>query len=748
MVQILTAFGEDDARAADGGVADFPQQHLSRHMEGAGSGEKQSARAQQAQGEVVEASIGLYAFLHVLARFDQRRRIEDDEIKALPLITQQTQAFQGIALLGANLSEAIGCHIALQERKGAGGGVDCQHLAGSCLGERQGECTTVAEQVEHPAPRSKALQQAAIGTVIVEPAGLLSGIRIDRETAAIFFDLDGSGYFAGQHFDPLGQSFHLARDASRLEQDALLRNFRLQCRDDLGKVAFHALTANLQHQKIPVAVDDQTGQTIAFAMHQTIVGRIEQTLPQTQGSGKAPAVEADVDGLAYIAGQQTGTEQGMRTEMGESQGMALTVFYLHYASWFQLRKGGLCGIDLVAVDPNVARTQAAIFVATEAEGRVAGHEGIPESLLSWRILQTPRCFVYWRQSIAQGVCLMRAEIRPIRWQDHQLLLLDQRRLPAEETYLELADYRAAGQAITDMVVRGAPAIGITAAYAMVLAMDSVAQQADWQMALAAAAEELRAARPTAVNLAWAIDRQLQLARAQSSAAAARTALLQAAHDLLAQDIADNQRMGRFGVEALPERGGILTHCNTGSLATGGYGTALGVIRAGFAAGRDWQIYADETRPWLQGARLTAWELQKEGIPFSLNVDAASGHLMATGRIQAVIVGADRIAANGDAANKIGTYSLAVLAHYHQIPFFVAAPLSTVDFAMPEGSQIVIEERAADEVRNCGGRQMSPAEVAVRNPAFDVTPAKLIAGIITERGVARAPYTQALAALRG
>lgn len=343
---------------------------------------------------------------------------------------------------------------------------------------------------------------------------------------------------------------------------------------------------------------------------------------------------------------------------------------------------------------------------------------------------------------------MRAEIRPIRWQDHQLLLLDQRRLPAEETYLELADYRAAGQAITDMVVRGAPAIGITAAYAMVLAMDSVAQQVDWRAALAQAAEELRAARPTAVNLGWAIDRQLELARAQSSAAAARTALLQAAHDLLAQDIADNQRMGRFGVEVLPERGGILTHCNTGSLATGGYGTALGVIRAGFAAGRDWQIYADETRPWLQGARLTAWELQKEGIPFSLNVDAAAGHLMATGRIQAVIVGADRIAANGDAANKIGTYSLAVLAHYHQIPFFVAAPLSTVDFAMPEDSQIIIEERAADEVRNCGGQQMSPAGVAVRNPAFDVTPAKLIAGIITERGVARAPYTQALAALRG
>ncbi len=341
---------------------------------------------------------------------------------------------------------------------------------------------------------------------------------------------------------------------------------------------------------------------------------------------------------------------------------------------------------------------------------------------------------------------MSAPIRPIHWQDNTLYLLDQRRLPAEENTLALRDYRAVGQAITDMVVRGAPAIGITAAYAMVLALDRVLAEANWQTALVAAAEELRAARPTAVNLAWAIDRQLGLAQSKASAEDARAALLAAAEALLQQDIADNQRMGRYGVEALPERGGILTHCNTGSLATGGYGTALGVIRAGIAAGRDWQIYADETRPWLQGARLTAWELQKEGIPFSLNVDAAAGHLMATGKIHAVIVGADRIAANGDTANKIGTYSLAVLAHYHHIPFFVAAPLSTVDFAMPDGSQIVIEERAADEVRRCAGQEMAPAGVAVRNPAFDVTPASLIAGIITERGVARAPFLDALAKL--
>ncbi|MGC9239379.1 MAG: S-methyl-5-thioribose-1-phosphate isomerase [Acidithiobacillus sp.] len=338
------------------------------------------------------------------------------------------------------------------------------------------------------------------------------------------------------------------------------------------------------------------------------------------------------------------------------------------------------------------------------------------------------------------------QIRPIRWQNEALELLDQRRLPAEECYLRLEEPEAVATAIADMVVRGAPAIGITAAFGMALTARRVAGEVDWRESLNRSADLLRRARPTAVNLGWAVEQQLHNAGLCDDATTAGEQLLHWALDLLAQDIRDNQRMGALGAEVLPPEGGILTHCNTGSLATGGFGTALGVIRAGIAAGRNWRIYADETRPWLQGARLTAWELQKDGIPFSLNVDGAAGHLMARGEIQAVIVGADRIAANGDTANKIGTYTLAVLARHHQIPFFVAAPLSTVDFAMSDGSGIVIEERPAAEVRQCGGREMTPAGVSVRNPAFDVTPAALIAAIITEKGVVRPPFLEGLAAL--
>ncbi len=334
-------------------------------------------------------------------------------------------------------------------------------------------------------------------------------------------------------------------------------------------------------------------------------------------------------------------------------------------------------------------------------------------------------------------------IRAIRWENGALHLLDQRLLPAREAYLRLDEERAVAQAITDMVVRGAPAIGIAAAFAMALAARRLAGRGDWREALGEAASHLRQARPTAVNLAWATDRQLSLARTLDRAEAAADALLEAAQALLEEDIAGNRRMGRFGAAILPDRGGILTHCNTGSLATGGYGTALGVIRAGIAAGRDWQVYADETRPWLQGARLTAWELQKDGIPFFLNTDGAAGHLMASGRIQAVIVGADRIAANGDTANKIGTYTLAVLAHHHGIPFHVAAPLSTVDFAMADGGGIAIEERGAAEVLRCGQQTVAPEGVQVRNPAFDVTPHALITAIITERGVARPPFARSL-----
>jgi len=338
-------------------------------------------------------------------------------------------------------------------------------------------------------------------------------------------------------------------------------------------------------------------------------------------------------------------------------------------------------------------------------------------------------------------------IRAIRWEEDQLCLLDQRLLPQQEIWLNLSDYREVAVAITQMVVRGAPAIGVTAAYAMALAVQEMRGLKDWQARLQGAATEIKAARPTAVNLAWATDRQLVLAQTHTTAEQAAAALLQAAHDLLAQDIADNQRMGRYGAELMPQQGGVLTHCNTGSLATGGYGTALGVIRASISAGKHLHIYADETRPWLQGARLTAWELQKDGIAFHLNADSAAAYLMQQGLIQAVIVGADRIAANGDAANKIGTYSLAVLAQYHHIPFYVAAPLSTVDFAMPSGEGIIIEERPAEEVQQCAGRQVAPLAVEVRNPAFDVTPASLIAAIITERGVAYPEYLQSLRALQ-
>ncbi len=352
--------------------------------------------------------------------------------------------------------------------------------------------------------------------------------------------------------------------------------------------------------------------------------------------------------------------------------------------------------------------------------------------------------------IGKTLCLealLMTQIEPIRWRNDALELLDQRLLPGQEVYLRLATCLEVAQAIGQMVVRGAPAIGITAAFGMALAAREAGGSLHWRDRLREAGNVLKAARPTAVNLSWAVQQQAELARQQPDAAQAYTELLRAAQALLAQDIADNRRMGQLGAALLPTEGGILTHCNTGSLATGGYGTALGVIRAGFERGYRWQVYVDETRPWLQGARLTAWELQQEGIPFQLNVDSAAGHLMATGKIQAVIVGADRIAANGDTANKIGTYSLAVLAHYHHIPFYVAAPLSTVDFALANGAGIVIEERDEQEVRRCGAQEIAPTAVAVRNPAFDVTPAALITAIITEQGVAHGPFAENLAKLR-
>ena len=316
-------------------------------------------------------------------------------------------------------------------------------------------------------------------------------------------------------------------------------------------------------------------------------------------------------------------------------------------------------------------------------------------------------------------------VEPIRWRGDALELLDQRRLPQEMTYVTFRDAHEVARAIRDMIVRGAPAIGVAAAFGMALAAKRGED-------LASAAEELRAARPTAVNLAWAVDRMLRARGASSEAEA-----------IFREDLDANHRIGRFGAELLGARATVLTHCNAGALATAGYGTALGVIRAAVEQGKEIAVFADETRPYLQGARLTAWELQQEGIDVTLITDSMAGHFFQQRRFDAVVVGADRIAANGDTANKIGTYTLAVLANAHGVPFYVAAPISTVDVATPNGAAIPIEERSASEVTNIGGVRIAPDGIAVRHPAFDVTPANLITAIITDRGVLRAPYEESV-----
>ncbi len=280
-------------------------------------------------------------------------------------------------------------------------------------------------------------------------------------------------------------------------------------------------------------------------------------------------------------------------------------------------------------------------------------------------------------------------------------------------------------AIRDMVVRGAPAIGVAAAFGMALA-------AQRHEDLHAAAEELRAARPTAVNLAWAVERML---RANGDPAVAEA--------IFRQDVEANRRIGRFGAELLGGRATVLTHCNAGALATAGYGTALGVVRSAVEQGKQIAVFADETRPYLQGARLTAWELQQDGIDVTLITDSMAGHFFQQGKFDAVIVGADRIAANGDTANKIGTYTVAVLANAHGVPFYVAAPISTIDIAKPDGSAIPIEERSAAEVVEVAGTRIAPVGIGVRHPAFDVTPARLITAIITDRGVLRPPYEESI-----
>lgn len=333
------------------------------------------------------------------------------------------------------------------------------------------------------------------------------------------------------------------------------------------------------------------------------------------------------------------------------------------------------------------------------------------------------------------------------WHQDRLYLLDQRYLPARADFLALEDAAATAEAIRAMVVRGAPAIGIAAAYGVVLAARAryAEQGAGWRTAIEADLAQLAAARPTAVNLFWALERMGRRIAALGDGDPVPALLAEAGaiHD---EDRAGNRRMGELGAELIETPTEVITHCNAGALATGGYGTALGVVRAGFAAGRIRHVYADETRPWMQGTRLTAWELAESGIPVTLQADHAAASLMATGRIGWVIVGSDRIAANGDVANKIGTYGLAVLARYHGVRFMVAAPTSTIDLAVASGAEIPIEERDPDELLACGGTRLGPDGVTARNPVFDVTPAALVDAIVTEKGVVLAPTREKIAAL--
>ena len=340
-------------------------------------------------------------------------------------------------------------------------------------------------------------------------------------------------------------------------------------------------------------------------------------------------------------------------------------------------------------------------------------------------------------------------IPTLTWTPEGVRFIDQTRLPLEESYVLATTYEQVADAIVTMVVRGAPAIGVSAAYGVALgAQRSQAATAEaFAPEFEAICARLAGTRPTAVNLFWAIDRMkrlfIELRAEAATMAEVRDRILAEAHAMYDEDIAACKAMGAFGGKLLPDEGGVLTHCNAGALATCGYGTALGVIRAAVEQGKQMHVYADETRPFLQGARLTAWELMADGIPTTVICDNMAASLMRAGKIKAVVVGADRIAANGDFANKIGTYNVAILAKEHGIPFYCAAPWSTIDTATATGDAIPIEERNAIEVTHHGGKQLTPHGVGICNPAFDVTPAKYVTAIITERGVLRAPYTESL-----
>ncbi|HEY1659100.1 MAG TPA: S-methyl-5-thioribose-1-phosphate isomerase [Candidatus Sulfotelmatobacter sp.] len=343
-------------------------------------------------------------------------------------------------------------------------------------------------------------------------------------------------------------------------------------------------------------------------------------------------------------------------------------------------------------------------------------------------------------------------IQTLEWTDNGVRFIDQTKLPTEETYVTCKSYKQVADAIRTMIVRGAPAIGVAAAMGIAIGVkDSKAESVgELKRELDQISDVIGQTRPTAVNLFWAIARmkeKFEQLRVRPISQI-KDGLIEEAKRMHAEDIAANQAMGRHGATLMPSSGGVLTHCNAGALATAGYGTALGVIRAAIEAGKKIHVYADETRPFLQGSRLTAWELMKDGIPTTVISDNMAGAMMRQGKIGAIVVGADRIAANGDVANKIGTYSVAVLAKENGIPFYVAAPISTVDLNCPDGSRIPIEQRNPKEITHIAGKQMVPDGVSIENPAFDVTPAKYVAAIITERGIAREPYGESLRTLSG
>jgi len=343
-------------------------------------------------------------------------------------------------------------------------------------------------------------------------------------------------------------------------------------------------------------------------------------------------------------------------------------------------------------------------------------------------------------------------IPSLTWTPEGVRFLDQTKLPLEETYVLATTYEDVANIIVTMVVRGAPAIGVSAAYGVALGAlkTKAGTTEDFVQEFERICARLAGTRPTAVNLFWAIDRMKSVFSTLRAAGTPlnqiQEKLLAEAHAMYEEDIAACKTMGAFGGELLPAEGGVLTHCNAGALATCGYGTALGVIRAAVEQGKRIHVYADETRPFLQGARLTAWELMADGIATTVICDNMAASLMRAGKIQAVVVGADRIAANGDVANKIGTYNVAILAREHGIPFYVAAPWSTIDLATATGEAIPIEERPQREVTHHAGAQLTPNGVGICNPAFDVTPAKYVTAIVTERGVLRAPYAESLAAM--